>query len=406
MDIIYFTLFPWENAYSSVSLSFTREFSKHNRVFYINMPWSLKDFVKNWSTPLAKERRTNLFKNKIRYERIAELSENVIAVHPPLTIPINFLPNGRVYQRLKAYNHQVIVETIRQVIKDYNIKDYIYMNCYNPYCGGVLPKDLKPKLNIYQCIDDMTQEPYTARHGARNEEEVIADADVVFVTSKNLFKLKSPLNPNSYILHNAADLSIFKEALDKEFERPAEIKNIKGRIIGFTGNMDPNRVDYDLLKKIALYHSDKTLVLVGPINNDQYKKVGLDKMPNVIMTGGKHIRELPKYLQHFDVTIIPFKKNILTASIYPLKINEYLAAGKPVVSTNFSEDIRDFSDVIYLAENDEGFMNELNKAIGENDEIKIEERALKASENTWTQRVKRFWEIVENHSEKEPIKIS
>ncbi|MDA7625745.1 hypothetical protein N8684_00630, partial [bacterium] len=75
-------------------------------------------------------------------------------------------------------------------------------------------------------------------------------------------------------------------------------------------------------------------------------------------------------------------------------------------STNFSEDIRDFSDVIYLAENDEGFMNELNKAIGENDEIKIEERALKASENTWTQRVKRFWEIVENHSEKEPIKIS
>lgn len=96
----------------------------------------------------------------------------------------------------------------------------------------------------------------------------------------------------------------------------------------------------------------------------------------------------------------------MTASIYPLKINEYLAAGKPVVSTNFSEDIRDFSDVIYLAENDEGFMNELNKAIGENDEIKIEERALKASENTWTQRVKRFWEIVENHSEKEPIKIS
>lgn len=403
IDIIYFTLFPWENAYSSVSLSFTREFSKNNRVFYINMPWSIKDFAKNWNTSIAKKRRSYLLKNKMRYERIEELPENVIAVHPPLTIPINFLPNGLLYQKLKDYNHSVIVETIRQVIKDYDIKDYVYMNCYNPYCGGVLPADLKPKLNIYQCIDDMTQEAYTARHGARNEEEVIADADVVFVTSKNLHKLKSPLNPNTYILHNAADLSIFSETLEKEFERPKEIQNVKGRMIGFTGNMDPNRVDYPLLKKIAESHPDKTLVLVGSINNEEYKTVGLDKMPNVIMTGGKHIRELPKYLQHFDVTIIPFRKNILTASIYPLKINEYLAAGKAVVSTDFSEDIRGFSDVIYLAEDEKSFMNLLDKAIGENSNEKVEERAELAAKNTWTQRVERFWEIVEKHLKKEVI---
>lgn len=359
------------------------------------MPWSVKDFWTNRNTELAKERRGDLFRNKMRYERIEELPENVIAVHPPLTIPINFLPNSGLYKNLRKYNHRVVVETVRQVIKDYDIKDFIYLNCFNPYCGGTLPKELNPKLNIYQCIDDMTQEAYTARHGARVEDEVIAEADLVFVTSKNLKRLKKPVNPNTHIIHNAADLSIFSEALEKEFIRPKEIQNVKGRMIGFTGNMDPNRVDYPLLKKIAERHPDKTLVLVGPVNSDELKTVGLDKLPNVILTGGKHIRELPKYLQHFDVTIIPFRKNVLTASIYPLKINEYLAAGKAVVSTDFSEDIRGFSDVIYLGRNDDEFLNLIDKAIGENSDERIEKRAIVASQNTWTARVERFWEIVE-----------
>lgn len=395
LDIIYFTLFPWENAYSSVSLSFTREFSKNNRVFYINKPWSLKDFWEERKTPLAKERKSDLFANRVRYETISELPDNVIGVNPPLNLPINFLPDGSLYKQLRAYNNRVIVNTVKQVIKDFKIKDYIYVNCFNPYCAGVIPKSLNPKLNIYQCIDDMKEEPYTARHGARIEEQVISEADMVFVTSRNLHRLKSPLNPNTHILHNAADLSIFREAIEKDFERPTELKGLKGRIIGFTGNMDPNRVDYKLLKRIAETHTDKHLVLVGPINNAEYKTVGLDKLPNVIMTGGKHIRELPKYLQYFDVTIIPFKQNTLTASIYPLKINEYLATGKPVVSTDFSEDIRGFSNEIYLAKDDTDFQNLISKAIAEDSTDKINQRVAKASQNTWTERVKRFWDLVD-----------
>ncbi|RMG81535.1 MAG: glycosyltransferase family 1 protein, partial [Bacteroidetes bacterium] len=386
---------PWENAYSSVSLSFTREFSKNNRVFYINMPWSVKDFWNHKNEPLAKARRPFLLKNKMRYERIEELPDQVVAVHPPLTIPVNFLPNGALYKTLRAYNDRLIVRTIEKVIADYNIKDYIYLNCYNPYCAGTLPKRLKPLLNIYQCIDDMTQEAYTARHGARLEEEVIAAADLVFVTSKNLHRLKSPLNPHTHILHNAADLSIFSEAREKSLPRPPEIAHVRGKMIGFTGNMDPNRVDYSLLKKIACRHTDKTLVLVGPINNEEYKTVGLDQLPNVIMTGGKHIRELPAFLQHFDVTIIPFRKNTLTASIYPLKINEYLATGKPVVSTDFSEDIRGFGDVIYLAPDDDAFLHEIDRAIVEDNTERAGNRVTKAAENTWTERVRQFWEIVE-----------
>ncbi len=396
LDIIYFTLFPWDNAYSSVSLSFTREFAKNNRVFYINHPYSIKDFIKGWNQPMVKARRKDMLLNRMRYETIPEMP-NVIAVQPPLTVPINWLEPGKNYDRWFQFNNRIIFNTIRQVIKDYKIKNFVYLNCFNPYYAGALPKELGAKLSMYQCIDDMTEEEYTAKHGARVEEEAMRNSDIAFVTSRNLLRLKKHLNPNTYVLHNAVDISIFEKALERPLPRPKELVGVKGKIIGFTGNINEYRLNYPLFRQIAEQHPDKTLVLVGPLNSDCYKVHGLDEMPNVILTGGKHITELPAFLQHFDVAIIPFLKNKLTASIYPLKINEYLAAGKPVVATNFSEDIRSFSDVVYLADSDESFVQTINKAILEDSPALVEQRVLTAKQNTWTERVKQFWDIVDKH---------
>lgn len=396
LDIIYFTLFPWENAYSSVSLSFTREFQKNNRVFYINHPYSLKVFLREWNTTHAKARRKNMLMNKMRYETVPNM-DNVVAVHPPLTLPINWMSPGKNYDRMWEFNNKIIVDTIRQVIKDYNLTNYIFLNCFNPYFAPVLPPDLKPKLNVYTCIDDMYEEEYTAKHGARLEEQAMEQADVAFVTSRNLYRLKQHLNPNTYILHNAVDITIFEKALEQPLAKPKELEGVTGKIIGFTGNINEYRLDYSIFKKIAEVHSDKTLCIVGPLNSETYKEYGLDKMPNVIFTGGKNITELPAFLQHFDVTIIPFVLNKLTASIYPLKINEYLAAGKPVVATNFSEDIRTFADDIYIAQDETHFVQLIDQAIAEDNEDRIASRAATARKNTWTERVREFWEVVGKH---------
>lgn len=396
LDIIYFTLFPWENAYSSVSLSFTREFQKSNRVFYINHPYSLKDFLKEWNTPHAKKRRKNMLLNRMQYETVPGM-ENVVAVHPPLTLPINWMSPGKNYDRMWEFNNEIVVNTIRQVVKDYNLKNYIFLNCFNPYYAPVLPPDLKPKLNVYTCIDDMYEEEYTAKHGARLEEEAMRQADVAFVTSHNLHRLKKHLNPNTHILHNAVDITIFEKALEGPLPRPKELKGVTGKIIGYTGNINEYRLNYSIFRKLAEQHPDKTLCIVGPLNSETYKEYGLDKMPNVILTGGKNIKELPAFLQHFDVTIIPFVLNKLTASIYPLKINEYLAAGKPVVATNFSEDIRTFAKDIYIAQDEENFVQLIDQAIAEDSEEKIAARAVTARKNTWTERVRQFWGIIGKH---------
>ncbi len=401
VDLIYFTLFPWDNPYSSVSLSFTKEFAKTHRVFYVNPPFTLKDIIKNRTDERIKSRMKDQLLNRMRYENTPELSNNVIAVHPPSILPINWLPKGKTYNRLHQIDNEVIYKTIEKIIKDYNIQNYLYINCFNPFVGGVLPRPrFRPLLNIYQCIDDMMQEKYTAKHWAALEEQVIKASDITVVTSRQLHKLKSPLNPSTHILHNAVDDTIFKKALEVEYEKPAEIKNITTPIIGFTGNMDSSRIDYPLLKSIAMHHPDKTLVLVGPTNSDDYLKVGLDAQPNVIFTGSKNINDLPQYLQHFDALIIPFLCNKLTESIYPLKINEYLFSGKPVIATNFSEDIRSFGAVIYIADDHTSFNRAIEKSIIENNEQRKIDRVAVAKTNTWKNRVSAFWEIVEQHLEK------
>jgi teichuronic acid biosynthesis glycosyltransferase TuaH len=124
----------------------------------------------------------------------------------------------------------------------------------------------------------------------------------------------------------------------------------------------------------------------------------LDKMPNVIFTGSKKISELPAYVAYSDCTLIPFQCNTLTKSIYPLKINEYLAAGKPVVTTNFSHDINDFKDVAYLADSHEEFLKQIEKSLAEDSPERQKLRIKVAEQNSWKARVGTFWELIKKHS--------
>jgi len=402
IDIIYFTLFPWDLNFSSVSLSFTREFAKRHRVFYINPPFTLKDLWTHRFDQRVQKRLPDLLLHRMGYEQIPELPNNVIAVQPPSVLPINWLPKGKIYNQLQQWNSKIVLRCIKRVIEEYDLKNFIYLNCFNPFVAGTLPLHFGAKLSIYQCIDDMSQEVYTAKHAVQLEaQQVIPKADLTFVTSTMLQKLKQPYNSHTYILHNAVDDRIFRHTLTEQFERPVELQNTTGKIVGFTGNLDGSRIDYPLLKTIAEHHPDKTFVYVGPLNNTHYLDHGLDQKPNVIFTGAKNIHELPRYLQYFDCALIPFRCNQLTASIYPLKINEYLAAGRPVVSTNFSADIRSFREVIYLAEDTAQFTQLIDRAITENTEEKVQARVAVANTNTWTARVKQFWETVTPFLEKQ-----
>ena len=396
-DIIIFSLSRWDAPYSSPSFSLAKEFAKNNNVFYIDHPFSVKDFILKYRTPAVQSRKKALLWGTNLYTKPKHLPERLTIVTPRMTLPINFLWEGALYDRLARWNDQIVFNTLRRVIKDFNLKKYIYFNAFDPYFCIDFPRDIQPVKKIYQSMDDLTQVSYTARHGTRLEEKIIRNFDITLTTSQELRRLKSKLSDHVYFHPNAADFSNFERALSQHFVRPPELVPADGKkIIGYTGNIE-TRIDYQLLKAIIEYHRDKFIVLVGPVTTPEHKSIGLFDYPNVIMTGSKKIEELPNYLQYFDCAIIPFKKITLTRSIYPLKINEYLAAGRAVVSTDFSEDIQSFGDVIYMGSDHSSFVSLIDRAIEENSPERIKARTVVANTNTWTARVEKFWDILEHH---------
>ena len=141
-DLIINTLFRSDNAYSSVSLSFGKEMAKTHRVFYINHPYSLKDIWDLRRNDKLKQRLPKLLRGGIFYEKLNEIPENFLVATPPPTIPINFLENNGLYKSLQKYNRNVLLKAVKQVIVENDIKDYIYMTCYDPFFLPVLPKEM------------------------------------------------------------------------------------------------------------------------------------------------------------------------------------------------------------------------------------------------------------------------
>lgn len=396
-DIIIFGLARWDGEYSSTTLSLAMELSKHTRVFYVDNPFTLNAVVKDFKKPGLKRRLKALFMGLDYVSTPFPEYPQLHTVIPPAVLPINWINSTKIYDKLKRFNDRIILPRLGKLIKDMAIERPIYINIFNPFYLDHLDASFNPSLNIYFTVDNIGASAYIGKHGVRLEEKAFKNADFGLATSKQLQKYASAFN-KTYYLPNAANIDLFTTA-ENDLEKPAELATLKGEIIVYTGNLSI-REDYPLLKKIALRYPERHLVLVGPINTKSHLEQGLDQLPNVHFTGGKKLEELPAFLKYADCAIIPFIPNDLTAGIYPLKINEYLASKTPVVSTRFSEDIASFAPVCYLAENQEDFIDKIDLAIKENSAQLEAERHAFAKENNWSNRAKQLLDIIQNELSK------
>jgi len=384
----------FDGALESTNFTLAKHLAKDNKVFYVDRPYTWLDYIKFRNTPGFKTRRPHFFSSSNSV--IDTENPNLKIIITPPVPSINMLPEGKFYRWLVRINEKIVGSRLRKVIEKLDICNYIYINSYNVAFPN-LHKQLEPVLTVYHCVDPLI-EPYQTRHGLISEDILVKDVDMVISTSKELCSKKGLLNKNSFFIPNAANISHSQKALDNDLKVAEILNGIKKPIIGYFGNIE-RRINYKLVKELTTMNPDKSFVFIGPVDR-YYIKEEEYTAPNLYLKGPVPYELMPAVLKGFDVAIIPFKKDDVSNHIFPLKLFEYLGSGKPVVSTDFNTDLKDFTvDAVFYCKNAKEFSDALNVALNDDDAL-MQKRLAIAAENTWEHRVEEIKDILKTNLEK------
>lgn len=372
--------FPrWEGSdYLSSTVQLMRELARRRPVLYVDYPYTYKDI---WAAlrgtdagvPLA----TLLGSAPRLQTRTLPDGTLVHLLRLPPFLPANFLTNPRWYDAVNALNAQRAARAIRRATAQLGWQRPVVINAFNPALGNELAGQLGESLLAYYCYDEISAAPWIARHGSRHEAAFLPRVDMTIVTSQGLYNRKMLQTPACRIIKNGVDLDVFQ----RQSARPTDVPT--GPVIGYIGSVD-DRLDYALLARVAAAFPAVSLVFVGRIMAAE-PAAALAALPNVYLLGSRPPTLLGSYLATFTVGLIPFVKNDLTAGIYPLKINEYLALGLPVVSTHFAV-LTDFQGVCTVADDTNAFLAAIAQALLPQPDGEQERRRQFAEQNTWAAR--------------------
>lgn len=283
-------------------------------------------------------------------------------------------------------NKFIIINLVKKIIYKRRLKDKVYAGniilwFYFPMNEYIIG-NLSESLVVYDIQDEYSAFPWVAEYFPdfkERERRLIEKADLIFTGTHSLFEKKKAFNKNIHFIPCGVEVEHFKKAYSEGTPLPKDILNIQHPIIGYFGGID-ERIDMTLLQYIADLHPEWSIVMIGPIREHADK---ISQTKNLYFLGKKDYQILPNYLRAFDVCIIPFKMTELAVHTNPTKLLEYLAGGKPVVTTAIIDLKKLYSNIIFVAENKEEFIELVEKCINERENIKISEGIKLAEGNSW-----------------------
>lgn len=260
---------------------------------------------------------------------------------------------------------------------------------YDPMAVAAFAGHLGERAIVYDCMDELSLFRDAPPELVRRERELLALADVVFAGGPRIWESKRQLNKNCFCFGCGVDQAHFGKALTASLPLPAELKGLPQPIFGYIGVVD-ERIDYDLVARLA----DETagsVVMVGP-----WTKVDPADFPrrdNLHWLGGRDYTELPAYARGFSVCLMPFAMNEATRFINPTKALEYMATGRPVVSTPVRDVVKQYSDVVAIGNDPAAFIAACERAANQPELKQIERGRALAKKNSWESIVRQL----ENH---------
>ncbi len=293
-------------------------------------------------------------------------TDNVLEVHP-FVLPFHDI------KIIRTINDFLLVRTLKKKIKQNNFHVPILISS-SPIMYGLLGK-LGETSSHYFCLDDYSLFKGAFQSLIELENKLLEKVDSSFSVSMQLLKTRIPKSGINNFLPQGVDIDHFSN-INKTYA--AKMGRIKKPIIGFFGLIS-EWVDLKIIDSLAKDYPDCSIVILGDASVDISS---LRTHPNVHLLGKVPYDELPSYASRFDVGIIPFKINELTAAVNPLKLIEYLALGLPVVTTPMHE-VEKFKDYIYIANDLNEFTKMVEVAIKNDTEKMKEERKKVITHYSW-----------------------
>lgn len=317
--------------------------------------------------------------------------------------PVNHITVYATPPVLPFYNKLRIINKINQFIIALFVKSKMKKHgfekpvlwCYSPSSADAV-KHIPKRGLIYDCVDR-----HSAYKGLISEKTVdgmeanlASMANQVFTTSIGLYDTLKNYNPDTVMLPNGVNFEHFNQAASGSLPLPDDMKNIKRPVIGFSGMLQ-ECIDYSVIEHIAKSRPDFSVVLVGG-EMPGVNLSGLKKYPNIHFLGLKKYAEMPAYLAAFDVCLNVFRSGSLSRDVSPLKFYEYMASGKPVVSTPQPEQVLGYGDAIYIARGPRDFLDKTEEALSEPDDTRTKLRIAYAKACSWDARVREMLEMLKD----------
>lgn len=314
--------------------------------------------------------------------------ENNLYVFSPIIFPFPYLRTA------KLINHHLIFSVLNKWIK--------IMDFSNPVIWVFLPTplsldiidNLNHKIVVYYCVDNFRASSAAAKKIKNSEVKLLKIADLVFTTSKELCNYCRRHNDNVYKFPNAVSFEKFEKIRLRKPSSPEELRDIETPIIGYVGGMH-KWMDLNLIKEAAQKFPQYSFVFVGPIQTDISL---LTSLKNVYFLGIKDHRHVPDYINSFDACLIPYLITDYTNNVYPAKLNEYHALGKPVISTELPEVVdfnRENDNLVLIGKNHDEFISCISNAINDSgNTILIEQRISSAKRNSLAARIEQMNNLI------------
>jgi glycosyltransferase involved in cell wall biosynthesis len=367
----------WSADNRTSSHHIARWLAKGHRVYYIECPGlrapktSGRDFKK-------------LFAKLWRGLRGNRPAENGMQVRTLLQLPFHR------FGLVRRFNRFLITANLRWMMWRAGVRAPITWFMV-PHLSGVVGR-LNEKLSVYYCIDDYASLPDVNRGAVcAMDEELTRKADLVFSSAESLHERKRAVNPNAHFSPHGVDVELFNRAQDEKTQVPADVAHLSGPVVGFYGLVE-EWVDLELVDYLAEQRPRWTFLFIGRVAVPEAK---LPRRANVHFIGQRPYESLPAYGKRFDASIIPFKRTDVILHANPLKLREYLAMGKPVVSISTPE-IDKYADVVEVAHSREEYLAKLDAVLAQPPSAEETARRLaRVAAESWEARIAQVFALVE-----------